>query len=307
MAKRLLSCTPREMLALDRDGLLQAIAASEGRTIACETIGAMQPMLLDITNAELAAAQGADLILMNLIDLQNPSVQGLPADVPPEEVIRTVRRLSGRPVGVNLEPVPPDCTGDDPMWRMTEGRRATVDNARRAADLGVSFILLTGNPGAGVTTQAIAHTLAALKAAVGDRVVLAAGKMHASGILSEAGEHIITPADVDAFVQAGADIVLFPAPGTVPGITTEYIHARIAQAHRAGALAMTSIGTSQEGADVDTIRRIALACKMAGADIHHLGDTGYAGMALPENIFAYSVAVRGVRHTYRRMAMSLGR
>lgn len=112
---------------------------------------------------------------------------------------------------------------------------------------------------------------------------------------------------MDAFVQAGADIVLFPAPGTVPGITTEYIHARIAQAHRAGALAMTSIGTSQEGADVDTIRRIALACKMAGADIHHLGDTGYAGMALPENIFAYSVAVRGVRHTYRRMAMSLGR
>ena len=307
MAKRLLSCTPREMLALDRDGLLQAIAASEGRTIACETIGAMQPMLLDITNAELAAAQGADLILMNLIDLQNPSVQGLPADVPPEEVIRTVRRLSGRPVGVNLEPVPPDCTGDDPMWHMTEGRRATVDNARRAADLGVSFILLTGNPGTGVTTQAIAHTLAALKAAVGDRVVLAAGKMHASGILSEAGEHIITPDDVDAFVQAGADIVLFPAPGTVPGITTEYIHARIAQAHRAGALAMTSIGTSQEGADVDTIRRIALACKMAGADIHHLGDTGYAGMALPENIFAYSVAVRGVRHTYRRMAMSLGR
>ncbi len=48
-------------------------------------------------------------------------------------------------------------------------------------------------------------------------------------------------------------------------------------------------------------------CKMAGTDIHHLGDTGYFGMALPENIMAYSIAVRGVRHTYHRMACSIER
>ena len=44
-----------------------------------------------------------------------------------------------------------------------------------------------------------------------------------------------------------------------------------------------------------------------GTDIHHIGDSGYVGMALPENITAYSVAIRGIRHTYRRMAMSLAR
>ena len=70
---------------------------------------------------------------------------------------------------------------------------------------------------------------------------------------------------------------------------------------------MTAIGTSQEGADVDTIRRIALMCKMAGADVHHIGDTGVPGMALPQNILAYSVAVRGERHTYHRMACSINR
>lgn len=48
-------------------------------------------------------------------------------------------------------------------------------------------------------------------------------------------------------------------------------------------------------------------CKMAGTDIHHIGDTGYPGMALPENIMAYSVAIRGVRHTYHRMAASVNR
>ena len=30
-------------------------------------------------------------------------------------------------------------------------------------------------------------------------------------------------------------------------------------------------------------------------------------MALPENIMAYSIAVRGVRHTYHRMADSINR
>jgi len=34
---------------------------------------------------------------------------------------------------------------------------------------------------------------------------------------------IITKDDVAEFVQAGADIILLPAPGTVPGITMAYI------------------------------------------------------------------------------------
>ena len=104
-----------------------------------------------------------------------------------------------------------------------------------------------------------------------------------------------------------ADIILLPAPGTVPGITMEYVKGLIAYAHSRGVLTITAIGTSQEGADADTIKRIALMCKMAGTDIHHIGDTGYPGMALPENIMAYSVAVRGVRHTYHRMAVSINR
>ena len=34
----------------------------------------------------------------------------------------------------------------------------------------------------------------------------------------------MTPADAEAFMAAGADIILLPAPGTVPGITQEYAH-----------------------------------------------------------------------------------
>lgn len=193
------------------------------------------------------------------------------------------------------------------MWGMTEGRKATLENAKIAADMGVNFILLTGNPGTGVSNQAIIDTLKLYKKEVGDKVILAAGKMHASGILEEAAENILTKEDIKSFREAGADIILLPAPGTVPGITLEYAKEIIAYAHSLGCLTITAIGTSQEGADVATIRQIALMCKMAGTDIHHIGDAGYGGMALPENIQAYSIAVRGIRHTYHRMAISVNR
>lgn len=92
-----------------------------------------------------------------------------------------------------------------------------------------------------------------------------------------------------------------------PGMSQEKVTSLIACAHAHGALAMTTIGTSQEGADVSTVRQIALMSKMAGADLHHIGDTGYMGIVLPENIMAYSIAIRGVRHTYTRMARSINR
>ena len=305
--KRILDCQSSDFRNMTRKELLEAIAGSEGRTIACETIGSIMPMLGDITNAEFVAAMGADVLLLNMFDVQKPHIQGLPK-TEPENVIRKLKELTGRPIGINLEPVEqvlPD--SEENMWAITGGRKATLENAKKAADMGVNFILLTGNPGIGVTNEAIEQTLRLYKKELGDQLILAAGKMHASGILTEGAENIITRTDVAAFAAAGADIILLPAPGTVPGITTEYVRDLVNYAHSLGCLTITAIGTSQEGADVATIRQIALMCKMTGTDIHHLGDAGYGGMALPENIQAYSIAVRGIRHTYRRMAGSVNR
>lgn len=307
MAKRILDCGASDFKKMGKDELLFSIGASEGRALACETIGCITPLLGDVTNAELACALGADILLLNLFDVDNPQIQGLPP-VAPEDVVREVKRLTGRPVGINLEPVEQDAFGQvDTIWGMTGGRQATLDNARKAADMGVDFILLTGNPGTGVTNRAILSTLELFHKHLGNRVVLAAGKMHASGVLGEGGGKILAKREVKAFVDAGADVILLPAPGTVPGITVEYASELVAYAHSLNKLAMTSIGTSQEGADVETIRRIALMSKIAGTDIHHLGDSGFTGIAAPENITAYSVAIKGVRHTYRRMAMSVKR
>ena len=304
MLKRLIDTTARELTSYNKAELLTAISDSEGRTLAAETIGTVTPMLVNITNAEFVASLGADLIMLNIFDVNNPIIQGLP-QTSPEDTIREVKRLTGRMVAINLEPAVIKDGQEESVWNLTTGRQATVENARQAAVMVVDMIVLTGNPGVGVDNEAIIQALSRLKEAVGDRVILTAGKMHASGIISEAGEKILTEKDVEAFVDAGADVILLPAPGTVPGITMEYAGNLIRKAHEKGALAMTTIGTSQEGADEATVRQIALMCKMAGADIHHIGDSGYMGMALPENITAYSVAIRGKRHTYRRMAMSL--
>lgn len=307
MAKRFLDCCASDFAKFTKEDLLESIRKSEGRVLACETIGTVQPMLGNVTNAEFVASMGADILLLNMFDVQKPVINGLPA-CKPEETVKLLKKLTGRPIGINLEPVEEGEEGEtDPLWKMSAGRRATVENALRAKELGVDFILLTGNPGMGVSNPAIVRTLRQFKEAVGDRIVLAAGKMHAAGVLSEAAENIMTEQDVAQFVEAGAEILLLPAPGTVPGITVEYARSLVTCAHKLGALTITAIGTSQEGADTDTIKRLALLCKMTGTDIHHLGDAGYAGMSLPENIMAYSVAVRGIRHTYHRMAVSVER
>lgn len=307
MAKRFLDCCASDFAKFTKEDLLESIRKSEGRVLACETIGTVQPMLGNVTNAEFVASMGADIILLNMFDVQKPVINGLPA-CKPEETVKLLKKLTGRPIGINLEPVEEGEEGEtDPLWKMSAGRRATVENALRAKELGVDFILLTGNPGMGVSNPAIVRTLRQFKEAVGDRIVLAAGKMHAAGVLSEAAENIMTEQDVAQFVEAGAEILLLPAPGTVPGITVEYARSLVTCAHKLGALTITAIGTSQEGADTDTIKRLALLCKMTGTDLHHLGDAGYAGMSLPENIMAYSVAVRGIRHTYHRMAVSVER
>jgi len=311
--KRILDATASDFKGMGKAELLESVRLAEGRTVDVEVVCTAVPIIGGVTNAELAAAFGADLITLNLYDVLNPIVMGLrkgEMPIPPEYAqlkdfpigvgvtINEVKELVGRPVGINLEPVPQE--------RITEGYRgrvAAIENAQRAIELGADFLVLTGNPGSGVTGTTILKAIEEIGAAVGDWVILIAGKMHGAGVVGE----VVTEAEVGEFAATGADVVLVPAPGTVPGATLEKIKGLVDLVHERGKLALTAIGTSQEGADEDTVRQIALMSKMTGADVHHIGDAGYGGMAIPENIMAFSIAIKGRRHTYHRMALSLRR
>ncbi|WP_162046562.1 DUF7916 family protein [Vibrio taketomensis] len=309
MTKRYLDCSASEIAQLSGQSLLDSLRISEGRILMAETIGALQPMLVSVSNAELAASQSADLLLLNLFDADQPEIKGFPSDIEPSQLLKELARFTGRAVGVNLEAVAPDFEqAHKDFWQVSPGRLATCENAQKLYEMGARFITVTGNPGNGVSNEAISHSLRSIRSAIGQKMVLIAGKMHAAGILRSGSEKIITKQDIKEFADNGVDIVLIPAPGTVAGISQQYAAELIDYAHDLGIMAMTAIGTSQEGASVETIRQIAIMSKMAGADLHHIGDTGCAvGIATPENIREYSIAIRGVRHTYARMARSVCR
>ena len=70
MGKRLLDCTASDVKAFTKEDWLYSIGANEGRTLACETIGTVLPLFGDVTNAEVAASLGADILLLNIFDVE---------------------------------------------------------------------------------------------------------------------------------------------------------------------------------------------------------------------------------------------
>ena len=76
MITRLISVNSSELLKMNGDELKQSIKASEGRTVLSENV-VIQPAIDGLTMSEIAAAFGADLILLNLFDVFEPKVSGL--------------------------------------------------------------------------------------------------------------------------------------------------------------------------------------------------------------------------------------
>jgi len=306
MVKRILDLNSSDIKHMSKLDILQSIKAAEGRTIVSEVIGVFPPLYGDVSNVELVCAFGADIVLLNYYDVNNPQVLGLPK-CSGKEVVKEIKRLTGRIIGINLEPLDTTAKTLEERVELPKGRLATPENVKKAITQEVDMIVLTGNPKTGVSNKQIIHSIKEIREEVGDDIIIISGKMHGAGIADESGGEILDINTVIEFIKAGSDIILLPAPGTVPGITVDYTKQLIDIIHKNGRLAMTTIGTSQEGADEYTIRTIALNSKMAGADMHHIGDAGFTGVAVPENIMTYSIAIRGKRHTYRRMARSINR
>ncbi|MFQ7318300.1 MAG: haloacid dehalogenase-like hydrolase [Massilimicrobiota timonensis] len=296
--KRLLNCTTSEMLSMNKDELKQSILASEGRTIMTETVVACPPLLGDLTNAELAVSFGSDMVLLNVFDCDHPHINGLPET---DEPVKLLKKLVGRPVGCNLEPIDENAKMMENRLEISHGRHATKETFMKAKELGFDFICLTGNPGTGVSNASIENAIKLAKEYFGGMII--AGKMHSSGI----DEALVDLNSIERFIDAGADIILMPAVYTVPGLSEEEVRDACKLIKSKGALSLSSIGTSQEGSDEGTIREIALVNKRCGIDIQHIGDAGWCGIALPENIMALSIAIRGKRWTYHKIASSVNR
>ncbi len=324
MAMRVIEAAPSVLSAMHGRELLEGIAASGARTVVAEILS-FRPALIDgVSNPGLAAAFGADIVFLNHYDVDKPVIGGLPSTprgqdawrkvglhvAPTDDVeapmrrflselglgvtLATLRQTIGRVVGISLEILAPGVTAP-------AGRLATPETAARALQQGAAFIKLVGTPT--VMPEALRENVLRLRQGLGEEPVLMVGRMPWGGLIGQV-PGFLTSAEVEGLVAAGADVVFLPAPGTVIGSSLDVISAAVGTAHRLGALAAVTIGTSQESADLDTVRRLALDSKQTGADLYEIGDGGFGGMALPEAILAFAVAIKGKRHTYRRMAFT---
>lgn len=296
--KRFISANSSELLSMTGNELLKSIKASEGRVIMSENVAGKFPIVEDITNAEIAVSAGADMVLLNGVDVLNPDIKAL-RDT--NNFVEELHRLVGRPIGVNLEPVDQDAKMLEGRLEISKGRQANLETIKHIEKIGMDFVCFTGNPGTGVTNLEIKESIELAKKHYSGIII--AGKMHGSGV----NEPIIEPVSVQSFIEAGADIILVPAVGTVPGFNNKQLEKIVKIAHKNNALVLSAIGTSQEGSDTDTIKQIAIQNKICGVDIQHIGDAGYGGLAPVDNIYAMSKAIRGERHTVSRIARSIHR
>jgi hypothetical protein len=288
--KRIFDYTSEDFRHANRQQIVDSIRLSEGRTLMVENVVAITPPIDVVSGAEIAAAFGADMITLNCLDVMSPKIRVLSEDPEASMSIAQVKEVTGRLIGCNLEPVPAD------VQHIDIGRTVTTQTVEKAIELGLDYVMLTGNPGNCVTQETILDAISLVRS-VSQEIIIVAGKMHAGGVGNDYNLSI-----VPAFAEAGADIMMFPAPYTTPGVDPLLAKEMMAAVHSSGMLGMLAIGTSQEGATESYIEQVAIASKAAGADIVHIGDGGYSGIAPPENILHLGITLRGRRHQYKRMA-----
>lgn len=303
---RLISASGSDFKAMSPMELKESIYKSEGRVIVGQhLLFASEGLVRGVTNTELMFAFGADMVMLNTMDLDelenNPGLQGLTFP-------QLKERCGYRPVGVYLgcPKIGTEDAGKKPLYRR-EGMICTPEHVAKCVEMGVDFIVLGGNPGCGTSIQDVIECTRWVKEKYGDRVFLWAGKWE-DGIREKVlGDPL---ADYDAkevirqLIDAGADCIDLPAPGSRSGISVGMIQELVQYVHRykPGTLAMTFLNSSVEGADPDTVRLIALKMKETGADIHAIGDGGFSGCTSPENIQQLSYSIKGRPMTWFRMA-----
>jgi len=320
-SRRLLTSSPQAILNYSSAELFEAIKMSESRTITA-VARSKGPNIVDgVTNAELCAAFGADIVALGIYDPNNPCFPGLPSKyrVEPDDTIleqvqtdigrgwtlSELRSLIGRPIASGLFGIEENYA---PGMAESFNKKVVANrkNARLLVDQGCDIIQFMDWM---ASREQLKKTIRELKDEIGDSALLSFARPNGYGLFNEMGrKEFITENEIIDVIDAGCQIVEIPAVGTIPGFTVESVTKLVSLIHEGGALANLWIATSQEGADTDTIKRIGFYSKMTGADILTISDVWTTeSVPNPENILALSIAVRGVRHTYRRMAFSINR
>ncbi|MGT2784875.1 DUF7916 family protein [Streptococcus merionis] len=302
---RLINASASDFEGMTPMMLKESILKSEGRVIMGQhLLFASEGLVRGVTNSELMFSFGADMVMLNTFDLDvldnNIGMQGLS--------YKELKERCKRPIGVYLGCLTNDLAdvGKKQIYRR-EGMLCTPEHVQLCYEMGVDFIVLGGNPGSGTSLRDVINATRWIKEKYGDRLFVFAGKWEDGITEPVLGDPIANRDDkaiIKELIDAGADCIDLPAPGSRHGISVSMIQELVQYIHsyKPGTLAMTFLNSSVEGADMDTIRMISLMMKETGADIHAIGDGGFSGCATPENIHQMSISIKGKPYTYFRMA-----
>ncbi|EIR0257462.1 hypothetical protein K0K27_001438 [Listeria monocytogenes] len=300
---RLISASKQDFEKMNGRDLKRSIFQSEGRVIMAQhLLFASQGLVRGVTNTELLAAFGSDMIMLNTFNLEdeksNLGLQGL--------TLEDLKKRVNIPLGIYLGCPGENKTSENIIYDAA-GMLATDEHLLRAKEIGADFIVLGGNPGSGTSIQDIIETTKRARKLLGNDVLIFAGKWE-DGIDEKVLGDPLAKQDakevIKQLIDAGADVIDLPAPGSRHDISVRMIQELVQFIHlyKPGTLAMTFLNSSVEGADQDTIRLIALMMKETGADIHAIGDGGFSGCTTPENVMQLSISLKGKPYTYFRMA-----
>lgn len=301
MTTRILDAVSSEFMAMKAADLAESIRKSEGRALAVEVICSDQVPVDGVTHAELASALGADMIVLDRYNPPMPVIQGAPEAIMTSTTpLKDLKTLIGRPVGINLlvgSRIPAE----------KAGRAFSPVVAQTACDQGADILFLINQPSYGGTLEQMS--------AAGEWIDSHLdGKVMAVAVTSASTPPPRTSHEIDAFAdtvktlsQSGYMGICLPLPGSKQGWTLDAAARLVDCIHEGGALAWAILTGSIEGSPREAIINLALQAKMLGFDVHRLDEAGLSGMPSPENIMNYSLAIRGERHTYRRMALSIRR
>jgi hypothetical protein len=294
---RLLDANASDLLAMSGADLAESIRLSEGRTVSAEVLCDAPSPVEGVSHGELAAAFGADIVALDRYDPLRPSVTNVA--LPNSEPLRAYARLLGRPVGINL--IVAGSEADSTLG----GRSFTEAHAACAADQGAQIIFIYVRPSQGGTHAEMVRRISAVHRQLVDRVLLVGVPSFSLPAPRDPAALAIFRGHITALRDAGCQGIALPMPGSKQGWTVEAAGSLSDSIHAAGALSWLFVTHSVEGAQPEVMTALALDTKRIGADAVRLDEAGLSGMPATENILAFSLALRGARHTYRRMASSV--
>lgn len=299
MTKRILDACASDFAAMDASALFQSIKAAAGRTVAAEVICTDQCPVDGVTHGEIAAGMGADIITLDRYDCLQPMIQGLPQSMLESDApLAAYKQLLGRPLGVNFIVVEAE-----PALRLG-GRFYTPENAQILMGQGPDIVFLYGRPGQGGTFEKVLQVAEVLGGQYGQEVLLVGvPSLFFAAPRNEAGYQALEVA-IRKMITAGCSGIALPMPGTKQGWMIEPTRRLVDAVHALDALSWLLITGSLEGGPEQVIYDLALQAKMISADAVRLDEAGLSGMPKPTNILKFSLALRGERHTFRRMAFS---